>query len=116
MHPFISVQEITATRSNIHYRTACTASRLPLQSLIYCQANAGPRKLRLVILSAQDPAFLWAAISCTGNQYEGAVRRVNSTQEPRYTITLISVCLQTEYQLKVFLLFAVQVEHYYMHG
>lgn len=40
-------------------------------------------------------AFLRAAISCTGNQYEEEVRCVKSTQEQRYTITLISVCWQT---------------------
>lgn len=56
---------------------------------------AGPTKLRLVILSAQDPAFLCAAISCTGNQYEGEVKHVNRAQKPRYTITLISVTSQT---------------------
>lgn len=35
-----------------------------------------------LFLSAQDQASVLSAISCTGNQYEGEVRRVNRKQKP----------------------------------
>lgn len=74
-----------------------------------CRADTGPRKLHSVILSApHHSAFHSAALSCSGN-YEGEVRCVNSTQKPRYSYgTLISVCLQTEYQPKEYQLYSAQ--------
>ena len=104
-------------RGNIYirHRAACTLSSTEPYIYIYFQATPGPRKLHLVILSGRDPDFHRAAISCTGNQY--GVRCVYSTQTPADIITLISACLQTEYQHRFCTKFPslseTQVKHYY---
>lgn len=43
-------------------------SRLPATKPYIAKANAGPTKLCLAVLSAQDANFLWGVISSTGNQ------------------------------------------------